>query len=243
MSKKDNPWYQLGFALEMARGRGGRKKEPEGLEALKERFASIRAGLEDRTPSRKDLKKKGRSLARRVGLDGKGGQDSASTDALVLTAATAVTAELLKRIPGGSRIRLLDYLRAGASGAAAALAVEVLAPLLAGKDRVDRDEIMRRVLAGVGEGLVYAAALEPRLPGSPAVKGAITGAASWILAPLGGITRLLRPLSPHRKIPVMSDLLEAESPEDRDFIEAVALGVLLGVLYGSADSSGIDQES
>ena len=170
------------------------------------------------------------------------GDSALNTDALVIAAAATLGAELMKRWPGRRKVNLLHYVRGGASGAAAALAVEVLKPLLSGVDSADPTQMSDRALTGVGLGLVYAAALEPRLPGTPILRGALLGAASYLLTPLGGITRVLRPLSPHRKVPILSGLLEQEEPADHTFVEALTLGIILGLLYESGDSSGITYE-
>jgi hypothetical protein len=249
MSEDNNPWYQLGFAVERARRPLTGSSESVGvLESLRKRLTL--AAREAGGVPEPDNPATGRRLAllgeRKGGKNGKGKRGAGGDDfglgseALIVAGAATLGAELLKRWPGRRRVNLFHYVRGGAAGAAAALAVEVLRPLLSGQDSADPSELSEKALAGVGLGLVYAAALEPRIPGTPLIRGALMGVVSYILSPLGGITRVLRPLSPHRKVPILSGLLEQDDPDDRTFAEAVTLGVILGLLYESGESSGIE---
>lgn len=248
MSEDNNPWYQLGMAVERARRPLRGSSESLGmLESLRKRLAL--AATEAGVLPKPDGQSSGKRLAllgeRKGGKNGKGKRGSGDdgllgSDALIVAGAATLGAELLKRWPGRRRVNLFHYVRGGAAGAAAALALEVLRPLLSGHESADPSELSERALAGVGLGLVYAAALEPRIPGPPLVRGALMGAVAYLLSPLGGITRVLRPLSPHRKVPILSGLLEQEDPDDRTFGEAVTLGIILGLLYESGDSSGIE---
>lgn len=249
MSDEKNPWYQIGYAVERTRHPLRASAGPlSALETLKNRLtlAASEAGVLEERPERETRKGRKLTVPKKGAKNGKGKREAEvwdegflSKDALVVAGAATLGAELLKHWPGSHKLGLLDYVRGGAAGAAAALAVEVLRPLLSGQDSAEPVEVSDRALAGVGLGLVYAAAVEPRLPGTPWLRGALMGAAAYLLAPLGGITRVLRPLSPHRKIPVLSGLLEPDDADDKTFLEAVTLGVILGMLYESGDSSGM----
>ena len=250
MSDEKNPWYQIGYAVERTRHPlRGSAGTLSALETLKNRLslAASEAGVLEEAPERPARKGRKLTVPRKRSKNGKGVRETdarddgfMSKDALVVAGAATLGAEVLKRWPGSHKLSLLDYVRGGASGAAAALAVEVLRPLLSGEDPAEPLEISDPALAGVGLGLVYAAAVEPRLPGTPLLRGALMGAAAYFLAPLGGITRVLRPLSPHRRIPVLSGLLEPDDADDKTFLEAITLGVILGALYESGDSSGME---
>jgi hypothetical protein len=139
-------------------------------------------------------------------------------------------------------------LKAGLAGAGAAVVVELIRPLLSGKARLPElnEESLNRILVGAGQGLVYGVVVEPRLPGAPFLKGTLYGSAEYALDPMGGIGRLLGPHAPLRRVPVLGHLLEELDEHDRDYLEHVAFGVTLAMLYGSSRSSnGIreDEES
>jgi hypothetical protein len=228
MKDNDNLWFKIGFALERARRGGEAVAAPSAL-----------AGFRDRLALMADEVRTAPAKGKRPSLKRKSDPRDLSTEALVLAGLTSLGVTLLRRWRARYRVGLLDLVRGGTAGAAAALAVEMVRPILApGRDSEDPEHLARAVLAGVGEGLVYAGAIEPRIPGPAAGRGALFGTAAYVLAPLGGLARLLKPLSPHRRIPLVAGLLEDVEPEDREFLEALAMGVALAVLYGTADSSG-----
>ena len=94
------------------------------------------------------------------------------------------------------------------------------------------DEIADELLAGAGRGLIYAALLDPYLPGPPILRGAMIGAADYLTAPLGGLFSRLQEFSPIRRVPVISILLETGDAEDDPFLLFLLHGALLGLIYG-----------
>ena len=133
----------------------------------------------------------------------------------------------------------LRLLRAGAAGAAAALLVDMLRPLIRGEPGVGPldKETVDRLIAGIGQGLVYGAVVEPRIPGPTLVKGALYGTAEYAVDPVGGLSRLLGPHAPQHRLPVIGHLLEDLDPYDRAYAEHMGFGVALALLYGSSPSS------
>ncbi len=136
-------------------------------------------------------------------------------------------------------------LRAGAAGGAAALLVNLARPLLRGDAELpvlDR-ETVDRVLAGVGQGLVYGALVEPRVPGPALLKGALYGSVEYAADPMGGLHTLLGQHTPQGRLPGVADFFEGLDPHDRAYLEHVAFGIALALLYeSSASSNGIRPE-
>lgn len=129
--------------------------------------------------------------------------------------------------------------RAAASGAAAAFIVDLLRPLLQGKPGVpvvDR-ETVDHMIAGAGQGLVYGAVVEPRIPGPSIAKGIMFGVAEHIANPLGGVSKLLERHTPQSRIPMLSQVLETLEDHEKLWLEQVAFGVALALIYQSKDSS------
>lgn len=93
-------------------------------------------------------------------------------------------------------------------------------------------DVVDELLAGAGRGLIYAALLAPHLPGPPVLRGAIVGTADYLAVPLGGVFSRLQALSPIRRVPVVSILLETGDAEDEPYLTFLAHGMLLGILYG-----------
>jgi len=133
-------------------------------------------------------------------------------------------------------------IRGAAAGAGAAGVVFALARLSrkrrgpAGRDEAAAadliDDLIDRLLAGAGRGLVYAALLDPLLPGPPIVRGALAGTADYLALPLGGLFTRLQAFSPIRRVPVISALLDAGEAEDDSYLTFLGYGLVLGLLYG-----------
>ncbi|MDH5589363.1 MAG: hypothetical protein OEZ65_15755 [Gemmatimonadota bacterium] len=214
MSSEDNVWYKIGYALERARRGGSLGKK---LHSLRER---------SREPD-EPVKRPRRHTD----------PDSwPSADTLLASGAVALATKLLDRHAPSRGAGLPRSVRAGAAGAAAALAVELTRPLLRGKaewPELDEDTV-QRLLAGVGQGILYASVVEPTVPGPPMVKGALYGAAEYAVDPMGGLTHLLGTAA---MPPVVGSLLEALEPHDRTFVEHLAFAISLALLYGSSRSS------
>ena len=96
----------------------------------------------------------------------------------------------------------------------------------------DPGDVAGELLAGAGRGLIYAALLEPWLPGPPLVRGALVGTADYLAAPIGGLFVRMQALSPIRRIPVISALLDVGGVRDEPFRLFLLEGVLLGLIYG-----------
>lgn len=211
-----NIWFRLGHAFE--RARHGVPAKGTSLATLRERAETARSS--------------GKELASSI----------PSSDDLVAAGLAMVVDRVLgswgrRTEPGVTRL-----LRAAVSGAAAALIVDLIRPLLEGDRRIpvlDRDTF-DHVVGGAAHGLVYGAVLEPRVPGPPLLKGIVFGSAEYMAHPLGGVTALLGHHAPHRRLPVIGDVIDRLDDHDRGWLEYVAFGIALAVIYeSSAASSGI----
>ncbi len=218
MPPKQSLWFRLGYALERAR-----QGPPAAGRSLK--------GLAERQ-------------AKPLNPEGESGRALAwpSIDDIVASGATAAVAKVLTGWKPRRKTTTLRLLRAGAAGAAAALTVDVLRPLLRGESGVgplDR-ETGDRLLAGIGQGLVYGAVVEPRVPGPALIKGALYGTAEYAVDPVGGLSRLLGAHAPQHRLPVIGHLLQDLDPHDRMDVEHVIFGIALALFYGSRPlSNGI----
>jgi hypothetical protein len=150
-------------------------------------------------------------------------------------AASSLTRTSVQRWAKGRRPTFGRLLRGVAAGAgAAAILVAAKAILRRGdpESRGPAEDILDELLAGAGKGVLYAALLDPLLPGPPAAKGALAGTVDYLASPFGGLYSRLQPLSPIRKIPVVSILLETGDAEPDPYLVYLVQGALLGVLYG-----------
>jgi hypothetical protein len=213
-------WYRVGYALERARA----PSAPRAWQRL--------AGLAERA-SRASLG----DVASQPDKNGSAG--SFVTEQLVSAGVAALAGRLLdvwrpRRHVGFSRL-----LWAGASGAAAALVVDAVRPFLRGEpDRAIFDrETADRLLAGVGQGILYGAVIEPRVPGPSLLKGALFGSAEYAADAAGGLASLLRAHTPAGRFPIVGRMLEDIDPHDRVYVEHLAFGIALAILYGSSPSS------
>ena len=219
MAPRQSIWYRLGHAYERVR-----QESPVTGKAV--------AGLSERRTAER---------AKKVA-----GPDTAwpSADDLIATGAML----LLNRVIGvrGRGPGFSGLLRAGAAGAAAALLADLVRPLLrgnAGLPVLDR-ETVDRVLAGVGQGLLYGALVEPRVPGPALVKGVLYGSVEYAADPVGGLHTLLGQHTPQGRLPGVGEFLEGLDAHDRAYLEHVAFGIALAILYESSPSSnGISPEA
>lgn len=219
MHSDDNLWYRVGYALERTRNRA-----PALAGALERITPSGRGGSGDeRAPERDRL-----------------------IEVLLLGGAGALASRLLKLWPARRRPGLLALAAAGASGAGAGLLVELLHPLLRGELRPPGPDAEpgTSMLSGAGRGLAYGSVVEPRLPGPDVVRGIVFGTLEYLVAPWGGLPGLLGSSSPHRKLPLVSDLLEPERDDDAAYLDFIAFGVAVAFLYGLArEKSGTTDEA
>ena len=216
MASKDNIWFQIGHAIERAR---------HGVPAKSTSVASLR----DRLAEREDQ----RTTKRRA-------QPPIPTPDDLMAAGIGMLVDRVlgswgrRQDPGFTRL-----LKAAASGVAAALIVDLVRPLLQGDTRLpvlDR-QTADRMIAGAGQGLVYGAVVEPRVPGPPVAKGVLFGSVEYLADPLGGVGELLGRHAPQNRLPVVGDVLNRLEDHEQQWLEHVAFGIALAVIYGSSDSS------
>ena len=132
--------------------------------------------------------------------------------------------------------RLVRGAAAGAGAAGILIAVRILLRNEeSGPTKGIPTEVVDELLAGTGRGVLYAAVLDPFLPGPPALRGALVGVTDYLLAPWGGLFSLLHPLSPVAKLPVVGVLLEMGDAEDDPFLAFLLFGLALGLLTGDPD--------
>ncbi len=221
MSGTKSIWYRLGHALERARHAKSAPRPLPGLAERRGRNGTVARRSDERPPlpAPDDLVAAG-----------------------VAMAVDRVLASWTGRTPPG----FARLVRAGAAGAAAALLLDLTRPLVTG--RADRPLVdartTERMLAGVGQGLVYGSIVEPRVPGPPLLKGAFYGSAEYWSDPVGGLSGLFGGHAPLRHVPLLGALVETDDDEERAYLEHLVFGVALALIYGSrSDRSGIEAES
>jgi len=206
MSKKQNLWYQVGYALESARSR------------LPASTGTTLTKLSQTKPSQKG-----------------GASDDIGAkvfDALMTVGAGSMLTRALSLWPGRRTPGIFRLFRAGVSGAAAAFLAELVRPALTGKpsDASLEEELTDILLAGAGRGLLYAALVEPRVPGPSLLQGAAYGSLEYALTPWGGLGKLAGSKAPQGKIPALSVLMQ-DRGDDELLVEHIAFGVALALLY------------
>ena len=216
MASKNDIWFQIGHAIERAR------------HVVPAKGTSV-ASLRDRLAQREEERAQERETRPPV----------PTSDDLMTAGVAMIVDRILgswgrRADPGFTRL-----LRAAASGAAAALIVDLVRPLLRGEPglpALDR-ETADRIIAGAGQGLVYGAVVEPRLPGPSLAKGVLFGSAEYMADPLGGVSGLLGQHAPQNRLPVVGDVLHRLEDHEQAWLEHVAFGIALAVIYESSDSS------
>lgn len=219
MSSDQSLWYRLGYALERAR------TAPTKVERKL-------ASLDARRP-------------RRHATDEPSAPGIGAADDLLVSGAVVLLTRVLEAWRPRRSAGVVGLLRAAASGAGAALLVELVRPLLSGERRLAPlgEDTPDRLLAGAAQGLVYGGVVEPRLPGPALLKGALYGSVEHAVHPMGGLYRVLGPHAP--RVPGMGALLDDLDPRDRAYLEHVTFGIVLSLLYGVGSrprSSGIAVE-
>jgi hypothetical protein len=207
MPTKENLWYRVGYALENLRHR--LPKPPEG-ELPEGKAAEANGASEDVTP---DVSQK-------------------ILDTLLTVGAGSLLARAFSLWPSRKGPGIFRLFRAGAAGAAAAFLAELVRPALTGRKAETplEEEITDVLLAGAGRGLLYAAMVEPRVPGHPVLQGAVYGGLEYALTPWGGLSELAGSHSPQGKIPALAVLLK-DRGADEQLVEQIAFGVALALLY------------
>lgn len=212
MPQESSLWFRLGYAAERALARVG-PGDPDESRGLAGVVARRRAS------GRKD--------------------DSGDALTRVLSAGVGAAAtRILERWDGRKRPGLGSLVRAGIAGATAALLVELARPLLVDEVEPDARGLVDELLAGAGAGLVYAALVEPRVPGPLLMRGAVYGTAEYAAAAWGGLGEVLKPLTPQERIPLVGDVLTDGVSRGRSYLEHLAFAVALAELYGEGPDEG-----
>lgn len=201
MPMKENLWYRVGYALETVRNH---LPASPGEEAEKPTDAHVKP------------------------LD----ESHKVLNTLLTAGAGSIVARALSIWPSRRAPGVFRLFRAGAAGAAAAFLAEMIRPVLTGKkaDSALEEELTDILFAGVGRGLLYAALVEPRIPGGPILQGAVYGGLEYALTPWGGLGELAGSKTPLGGIPAFSVLLR-DRGTDEELVERIAYGVALALLY------------
>ncbi len=210
-----NIWYQLGYALESAR-------------------QGARSAQRIRSPQKGEPPEKAESARRRP--------VSSTVDQLVATG-TGMLADRLYSIVVGRRPGTVRLTRAALAGAGASLALSLFRNGKNGTATVGQSphDPTVELLSGAARGILYGAVLEPRLPGSPLLRGATFGVLEYVTSPFGGLDGILGASSPNRTMPIVAALLDPSASGARSRTESithhVVFGVALGLLYGGGRAS------
>lgn len=218
MSDSDTPWYELGYALEKARNAPSRER----LDALVDRLMAFRNG------------------------GGSGGGDGGRSglarsrdgghvfDALVGGGAAAVSRQILKAVPKHSDPTVMRVARGAAAGAAATFAREVSAPLLRGRlEAPEFDEgLGGRLASGAARGALFAAVIDPRLPGPVVLRGAVYAAVEYLLTPTGGLGRMVGSIAPWRIIPGADSVVKKLESGEETIVDHLVFGLALALMLG-----------
>ena len=131
---------------------------------------------------------------------------------------------------------LAPDVRAGVTGAFAGLASELVVSGVF-QDPIHGEDLREASLRGAALGMIYARLIERWLPGPFWLRGAILGLATHTTRAWGGLPRLLGPLSPHRRIPLIGDRFESDRAESDALWEHVLFGIALAAFYSSKRES------
>ncbi len=210
-------WYHLGYALETAR-HGAR---PAQVDSPAEKSQTAEETKTVGGP-------RGRSERPEVG-------PAFSPIDQLLAAGSGVVGDRLLSILGGRRPGTLRLTHAALAGAGAGLALSFFRKGTNGTSEEARSvpDPTEAMIAGAARGVLYGAVLEPRLPGSPLVRGATYGVMEYVTSPLGGLDNILGASSPHRTMPILAALLGPGDAIVGSMADHIAFGVTLGLLYGA----------
>ena len=205
-------WYQLGYALESARH--GASSARSTAEARSEPNRRGKAADPERRPV------------------------SSTIDQLIATG-TGILGDRLFSVLVGRRPGTLRLTRAALAGAGTALALSLFRPGKNGTKEGGQTphNPTEELLTGAARGMLYGAVFEPRLPGSPLLRGATFGVLEYVTSPFGGLDGILGASSPNRTIPIVAALLgpggSGAKPGSGSITDHIAFGVALGLLYGT----------
>ena len=221
-------WYHLGYALESAR-HGARSAQE--VRSAEKTLGRGRGRSSDKARSSRKVSGEAREPERR--------SRSSMVDQLIATG-TGILGDRLFSIVAGRRPGTLRLTRAAFAGAGAALALSLFRNGKNGTSAVGQSgyDPTAALLVGAARGMLYGAVLEPRLPGSPLLRGATFGVMEYVTSPFGGLDGILGASSPHRTVPILAALL---GPSDSgagagSIADHVAFGVTLGLLYGAGSA-------
>ena len=232
-------WYQLGYALESARHgvqsaqRVGSTNKAHPAEGRSARVHSIRnAGGESTDAERRPTSSPARSPTSSPARSPASSPVSSTLDQLIATG-TGMLGDRLLSVLVGRRPGTLRLTRAALAGAGAALALTLFRNGKNGTAGAESPyDPTAEILAGAARGMLYGAVLEPRLPGSPLLRGATYGVMEYVTSPFGGLDGILGASSPHRTMPIIAALLGPADSGAGSIAHHVVFGVTLGLLYG-----------
>lgn len=217
-------WYQLGYALESARH--GARSAQEVRSAKAPRVAINRSAAARSAPNKQG-----------DATDPKRTPVSSTLDQLITTG-TGILGDRLFSILAGRRPGGLRLTRAALAGAGAAFALSLFRNGKNGTSGVGQSprDPTAELLTGAARGMLYGAVLEPRLPGSPLLRGATFGVMEYVTSPFGGLDGILGASSPHRTMPIIAALLGSSDSAVVSMADHLAFGVTLGLLYGAGSA-------
>ena len=226
-------WYRLGYALELARhGARSAQESRSGEEALSAKKAPRAAKKSGSAAGARSAQK-----ARGKATDARSRPVSSTVDQLIATS-TGILGDRLFSIVTRRRPGTLRLTHAALAGAGAAVALSLFRN---GKNGTSGGEQgphdpTAELLSGAARGVLYGAVLEPRLPGSPLLRGATFGVMEYVTSPFGGLDGILGASSPHRTMPIIAALLGSSDSVAVSMADHVAFGVTLGLLYGAGSA-------
>lgn len=155
-------------------------------------------------------------------------------DALVGGSAAALASQLLRVVPKQTDPSVMRVVRGAAAGAAATFARELAGPLLRGQLEVPQigDGLPERLASGAARGALFAAVIDPRLPGPVAVRGAVYAAVEYLLAPNGGVGRMIGSVAPWRIIPGADSIVKKLESGEETIIDHLVFGLALALMLG-----------
>ena len=221
-------WYRLGYALELASHGARSAQEARSSEGAPSARKAPRA-----TKSRSAAGARSAQKARGKATDARSRPVSSTVDQLIATG-TGILGDRLFSIVVGRRPGTLRLTHAALAGAGAALALSLFRNGKNGTPGGGQGphDPTAELLSGAARGVLYGAVLEPRLPGSPLLRGATFGVMEYVTSPFGGLDGILGASSPHRTMPIIAALLGSSDSVAASMADHVAFGVTLGLLYG-----------
>ena len=136
-----------------------------------------------------------------------------------------------RKAPGVPRL-----VRGAAAGVGAAGILAAVRHVMGRSDTAGMDvDVLDELLEGAGHGLVYAAIIEPHVPGPAVLRGLILGGTEHVLQPWGGVLAPLQGAAPHSKVPGLSRLFSPLDVGERPLFDHLLYATILAVLYGAGD--------